>query len=242
MARTAAGATLTAEHRLGQVRIQAAAVQDFTRLWPLWQGDGRSFGRLVAASVPLVRVHRGISASFAGAYFTAFRSAERVGRNAAPRLAHPVDEERLRGTLFLTGHDMTRRALEAGRSPQAAMQDALVRTTGTLSRFVLDGGRETAILSAASDREAQGFSRVTSGDPCAFCAMIASRGPVFSEDAADFQSHDHCACMAEPVYEGSEWPGRAREFRDLYNQAQREGSASGTANDALNNFRQLLAG
>lgn len=240
MARTPAGATLTNEHRQGQLRIRATAISDFTRLWPLWQGDGRSFSNLVTASVPLVRVHRNLSASLAGAYFTAFRSAERAGRNASPRLADPIDEDRVRGTMFVVGHEMTRKALAAGKAPQAAMADALTRTTGTLTRFVLDGGRETTVLSTAADREAQGFTRVTSGDPCAFCAMLASRGPVFSEDAAAFEAHDHCSCTAEPAYEGSELPGRASEFRDLWNQAQREGDASGTSNDSLNNFRRLL--
>lgn len=247
MARTAAGRTLTVEHRQGQLRIQAGAIQDFRRLWPLWRGDGRSFANLVDAAVPLVRVHRGLSASFAAAYFSAFRSAERVRRSASPRLANPVDEERLRGTMFLTGHEMAAKALAAGKSPQAAMQDALVRTTGTMTRFVLDGGRDTTVLSVAGDPEAQGWARVTSGDPCAFCAMIASRGPVFSEDTSDFEAHDHCSCQGEPAYDGSEWPGRGQEFRELYNRAQREARESGdgasdTANDALNNFRRLIAG
>lgn len=246
MARTAAGRAFTEEHRRGQLRIRARAAQDFARLWPLWQGDRSSFNDLATAAVPLVRVHRGLSASLAGAYFETFRGAERVRGGATPRLADPVDEGALRGTLFAVGEEGARKAIAAGHSPQAAMQNALVRTTGTVTRFVLDGGRDTMVLSTASDREARGWSRVTAGDPCAFCAMLASRGPVYSEDTSDFQAHDHCVCMGEPAYDGSEWPGRGREFRDLYNRAQREaresGGSEGTANDALNNFRRLLAG
>ena len=47
--------------------------------------------------------------------------------------------------------------------------------------------------------------------------MLASRGPVFREDTADFEAHDHCACMGETSYPGSEWPGQSGEFRDLWN-------------------------
>jgi hypothetical protein len=199
---------------------------------------------LVDATVPLVALHRGLSASLGASYFTAFRNAERVKGNASPRLAEPVNEERLRGTLFVVGEKMTRKAIDAGHSPEAAMQQALVRASGSLTRFVLEGSRETTVLSAASDREARGWGRVTAGNPCAFCAMLASRGPVYSEDTSDFEAHDHCSCQGEPTYDGSDWPGRGQEFRDLYNRAQREArasgeGASGTSNDLLNNFRRL---
>lgn len=247
MARTAEGAALTVAHRRAQVSIQAQALRDYMLIWPLWRGDEASFQQLLTAAVPLVHAHRQTSSALAGAYFEGFRMAERAGGSFTPRLAGPVDEDRLKGSLYVTGAEMTRKAVEAGHSPQAARQQALIRTSGGITRFVLDAGRETTVLSTGLDREANGWARATSGDPCAFCAMLASRGPVYAgEDSAEFQAHDHCSCGAEPSYEGSEWPGRGREFRELYNRAQREARESGggstdTANDALNNFRRLIA-
>lgn len=245
MARSSAGATLTAQHRAAQLRVRAVALRDYTRLWPVWTGDDESFGRLADASLTLVRAYAGLSSSIASAYFTAFRTTEGVAGSAAPKLAAAPSEGLVVGTLHVTGRDAVRDAIRAGMSPQAARQNALVRTSGSVSRFVLNGGRDTIVQSAAADRRALGWARVTSGDPCAFCALIASNGPVYKQDTVDFEAHDHCSCVGEPFYPGSDWPGRGREFKDLYNQAQREARAAGdlkrgTSNDALNAFRRSL--
>lgn len=245
MPRTGAGATLTDQHRRGQLQIRARALRDFTRLWPMWRGDDESFRSLANATLPLVRVYHQLSSSLAAGYYEAFRLAEGVGGAPTPRVADALDEGEVVGTLIVTGERMTQTAIASGLPPEPAMREALVRTSGTVTRLSLKGGRDTLTQSVQTDPQARGWGRVTSGDPCAFCAMLASRGPSYSEQGVDFEAHDHCGCMAEPFYEGAEWPGRGREFKDLYNQAQREArasgeGASGTANDALNNFRRLL--
>lgn len=246
MARTAEGRRITEQHRQAQLVIRAQALRYFTRLWPLWQGDERSFRELSRAAVPVVMAHHGLSRTVAANYLEAFRRSERVSGGSTPRLAEPLGEAEIAGTLYVTGAKMTREAVAAGASPQAAMQNALVRTSGSVARLALQGGRDTTVLTTAADSAAGGYARVTSGDPCPFCALIASRGPVFSEDTADFQAHDHCACMGEPSYPGSEWPGRAREFRDIYNRALADAREAGdlsrgTSNDALNAFRRALS-
>lgn len=245
MARTREGAQLTSAHRQGQLRIRAQALRDFTRLWPIWTGDDTSFNTMLDATVPVIRGYHTLSSALAGSYFTAFRDTEDITGTATAITATVLSEEIVRGTLFVTGADMTRKALAAGQTPTVAMRTALVRASGTATRFALDGGRETLIRSTAEDKQAQGWARVTDGRPCAFCALLASRGPVYSADTADFHAHDHCGCGVEPHYRDSEWPGRGREFRDLYNQAVREARQSGdlkrgTSNDALNAFRRLL--
>jgi len=59
-------------------------------------------------------------------------------------------------------------------------------------------------------------ARVASANSCAFCAMLASRGPVYKEETVDFEAHDHCTCGSEPVYEGAEWPPNSKEYQDLW--------------------------
>ena len=236
MARTTAGATLTREHHRSQGQIRALALRNYLRLWPLWRGDERSFAQLVDATIPLVVTHHRLASSLSVAYYEAFRRAERAAGAATPRPAPPLDEDRVVASLHVTGRVMTAKALLAGQNPKQAMTAALTRTSGALTRHVLAGGRDALVLSTGEDRQAHGWARVTSRTPCAFCAMLASRGAAYrGEDTAEFEAHDHCACTAEPAYPGAVWPGRAREFRQLWN------AHAAASENPLNAFRLALA-
>lgn len=247
MARSEAGEDLTAQHRQAQATVAALALRDFMALWPLWEGDNESFGRLAAATLVLIRAHHRVSTQLAAAYFQSFRRAEGVGGFASPRLADPVNAERVTASLNFTARETTRRALLAGKPPQTARATALVRTSSAVTRHVLQGGRDTVVLSTGEDSQAEAWARVTRGTPCAFCVMLASRGAVYlGHDTAEFEAHDACTCVAEPHYEGSALPPDSVRWRDLYNQAQRDARASGdlargTSNDALNALRRALA-
>lgn len=245
MARTDAGRTLTEQHRQGQLHIQAAALRDYVQLWPTWQGDEKSFLRLIASAIVLVRTYRGLSSSYAGSYFQSFRMAEGAPGEAITQLAPAIDENAVKAGMYATGQTAVRDALKAGKSPQEARNVALTRSSGSVGRHVLDAGRETLLRSVGADKSALGWARVTDGDPCPFCALLAGRGPVYKEEGtADFQAHDHCGCSCAPVYSRSApWPGRAREYHDLYNEAVHEAREAdeldrGTQNDLLNAFRR----
>jgi hypothetical protein len=245
MATSSAGAALTAQHRQAQLQVRAMALRDFTRLWPLWvPEEASSFERLVVAALPLVRTHHQLSSSIATAYYQAFRRAEGASGDATPRSADPVSEDRVTTSLYVTGRVATGKAIAAGAGPEAAKQAALTRTSGAIGRHVLTGGREALIRSTSVDRQARGWARVTDGKPCAFCAMLAGRGAVYSDDSADFRSHDHCGCSVQPMYDGAELPGQ--RFREHYLRATREAREAGelergTSNDLLNAFRRSLA-
>jgi hypothetical protein len=194
MARSDAGALLTAQHRRAQVALRAAALRDWLAVWPIWDGSDAAFARLVAATIPLVRAHHRLSATVAAAYYQSFRGVERAAGPPTVRLAD-LDTNAVAGTLYVTGRDMTRRALAGGQSPQAAMQTALVRTSGTVGRLVLAGGRDTLVRSVDADPRAAGHQRVLSPGACDFCQSLAG-----DTIAGDFSAHDHCGCTAEPVF------------------------------------------
>jgi hypothetical protein len=245
MARTEAGRQLTEQHRLGQLRIRAQALQSYTQLWPIWEGDEDSFLKLVTATVVLVHTFRTFSSTYAGSYFESFRMAEGVPAQAVALAAPQIEDAAITTSMYVTGENTLREALRAGRTPQDARSAALTGTSGSVGRHVLNGGRETLLRSVAADEAAIGWTRVTDGDPCAFCALLAGRGPVYKEEGtADFQAHDQDGCTAEPVYSrDAEWPGRAREFHDLYNEAIHEANEAdeldrGTKNDLFNAFRR----
>lgn len=143
-------------------------------------------------------------------------------------------------SLLVTGPNELKRQSRLGRTERQARDNGLVTASGSASRHVLAGGRQANLTLVQSDKDALGWARVTDGDPCAFCSMLSSRGPVYKSAAtAGFKAHDHCACSAEAVYSRrAAWPGRAREFRDLWD-AEIAGKYSGK--DALNAWRRLLA-
>ena len=78
-------------------------------------------------------------------------------------------------------------------------QDSL---RGAATRMVMMGGRDTVTQSAQQDPMAKGWERVIEPGACSFCAMLASRGAVYKSATADFRAHDHCHCVARPVFAG----------------------------------------
>lgn len=141
-----------------------------------------------------------------------------------------------RVSLEVTGPVGQKSKAKRGKPLRAARDESFVEASGAASRHVLTGGRQSLLTLLDGDPQALGWARVTDGDPCAFCALLASRGPVYkSRESASFQPHDACACQPEPVYSrDSLWPGRGPEFRRLYREATRGYSGQ----DAINAFRR----
>lgn len=89
-------------------------------------------------------------------------------------------------------------------------------TLAVAERHGAAAGRDAIVDAARHDRRALGYARTTTGlENCAFCLMLVSRGPVYKdEDTALLRDgtgepyHDHCDCIAVPVYDRGDWPGR----------------------------------
>jgi hypothetical protein len=140
----------------------------------------------------------------------------------------PLDQSAEIG-LQVTGPVSQKSKTKRGMTPAQAKDVSLVEAAGSATRSVLTGGRRTSLQLVENDKKAIGWIRVTDGDPCAFCAMLASRGPFYKDrrsfDESDarfegpghFKAHDNCACILEPVYyKTARWPGRASEFNKLW--------------------------
>lgn len=78
---------------------------------------------------------------------------------------------------------------------------------GGTQRRIANFARKTVMDSSFFDPSAQGWQRVSQGGcSTGFCDMLAGRGTVYSEASADFASHDHCQCYAEPAFVGAPRP------------------------------------
>lgn len=217
--------------RVAQLAVRAQLLRDVARLWPLLDAkrlDATFPGWLSAMSM-LVRSYRGQSSQVASRAYRASR--EIATQSPAPRslikLAPDPSPEWLARAFGYSGPGMLQR-------DTVRPNTALSTTMGTASRIVLDGGRETTIETVKADPVAIGFYRVTDGAPCAFCALLASRGVVpkstlyRSEDSFDASNarftgpgmakvHNDCGCsMAASFSRDQELPAINRKAAEVY--------------------------
>lgn len=137
-----------------------------------------------------------------------------------PDLTFEREDRAVKVSLEVTGPVGQKSKIGRGKTERVARDESFEAAAGSASRHVLTGGRKSLLTVLDHDPVAVGWARVTDGDPCAFCAMLASRGVVYGSAAqAGFSAHDHCACTAEPAYSRSApLPGRGQEFKDLWNE------------------------
>lgn len=128
---------------------------------------------------------------------------------------------------------------EAPSDPRVIIRIA-DNTGAAVARHANQAGRNAVIMTAQQGGHRIGWARVIeSGNPCAFCGMLASRGPIYkSERAAAFEAHDRCQCRATLVYAGQPWDGQEQwqRWQSMWNTATKGYSGR----DALNAFRRSL--
>lgn len=193
---------LTLAHKDRQLAVRAATIRELAVLWPAldWARLDRTFPALLTSVGALVNRNRAVSASLAAEYLRAFRLTQGVSGFLEVKLAPAIEPSRLRTSLLVTSVIAAKASARGGATAQVAMHNALIQTSGSVSRMVLDAGRDTITATVRDDTRAKGWQRVIGGKGCDFCRMLADRGAVYGEDTAGFESHDHCACQAEPVY------------------------------------------
>jgi hypothetical protein len=252
VASTVDGATLTRAHRAAQARIYLATAQAVVAAWPGL--DPRNLAPTVDRWLPvvlaLVEQGRYQSAQLAANYLREYALAETGVALTAPLApATAATERAVTTSLRVTGPITIATLTAAGASPEDASRQALSKVLGAASRHVLAGGRQTigdavdASLRQGERGRIVGFARVTDGDPCAFCRMLASRGPVYStyvSAGGRTDWHDKCSCGVEPVMRGTrgayEWPGRGRDYASEWAEA----TAGLSGQDAINAYRRYV--
>ncbi|WP_018348218.1 hypothetical protein [Longispora albida] len=232
-------------HRRAQLGVRARFAAGFLDTWrvldPFRIAD--TAPRWLRAAVPLVQTHRAESARLSARYFGEYRRLSVPPNSGSAPVPAPVpaDPEAVRTSLLVTGPATIRRLSRDGRPVAEAARAASVRALGAASRHVLDGGRDLVHNAVKRDRLALGWARVSDGSPCAFCAMLLSRGPVYKteyaakygDDGEDY--HDGCACQPVAVYSRSDpWPGNGRLYEQIW-----KDHAHGDR-DPLNAFRRAL--
>jgi hypothetical protein len=256
MADTIPGQLLTERLRRQQIALRAQFLRELHKVWPLLDpvrldATAASWLSLV---LDLVIGFRTQSATLSLVYYDKFRSAE-TGLPAfhADHLADLIrpNLDAIRTSLIVTGPVKIKHDTALGRDLKDIGRQALVSVSGAASRHVLNGGRDAIDTAVASDTRSVGFVRTLGPKPCYFCAMLASRGPVYlteetalrttvrSERGPGQKYHDNCMCGAEPMFRRlakQDWPDETRELNQMWKDAKK--GHSGKA--VVNAFRQAF--
>ncbi|WP_288858150.1 ADP-ribosyltransferase [uncultured Corynebacterium sp.] len=153
-----------------------------------------------------------------------------VSRPVMPDASNRRDQQIVNRIADELGRRVSRHVVSAGRQ---AVADA---THNGSARFK-DTGRPARV----------GYARVLSGrESCAFCAMLASRGPVYSDDTVvrrrdGRRYHDGCDCVPVLVVEGQPWEGQ-QQAEALYEQWAKHTTRNGhTVRDQFGQWSKAVA-
>ena len=250
---------LAENYRRASLTLRSAFMRDMLALWPLLRSDDLSGSSpdWLRLAIVLVQRYRDLSGTLGSQYVTRARLLD-LGKGHGPALvpSHMPDEQIIR-TLLHTGPGVLSRSRDLlGLDERRARDNALTQTLQASSRLVLDGGRDVVDRTVRADDAALGWMRVTDGDPCSFCAMLASRGAVYKDrasagavdarkvygdDAKGFTStwHNGCGCQVVPVFSRNAlMPDAAKRAADLWERAT-DGLST---DDAARAFRRAVEG
>lgn len=118
--------------------------------------------------------------------------------------------------------------------PDLALAES--RLTGGMQRLVADADRATVAANAKRDPERVRWYRATSAKACAFCAMLATRSATYRSSESALRSHNHCRCLAVPVFPGekADTPAYYADFAQEYESARDAVTAAGKSMTARN--------
>lgn len=245
----AAGGTtaqaIAEEQRRQQAEISTQAIAAFVAAWALLdaaRAAGTGLSRWFDMVDDLAELYSEAAWINAMAGYTNLRRLHFPGEPVPlPRRDRP-DIDALNGSMrSLVVGPLFRRA--AGSSRAVAQRDG----AGAFTRHILAPAR--AAVQRSGDRRILGWIRVTDGNPCTWCAMLASRAVLADDGSRSLYSsrevalftdsgeryHDHCMCTAVPIFSRyDQVPPQAAGYRRVWNDA-----AAGQP-DPVNAFRRAL--
>lgn len=140
------------------------------------------------------------------------------GRSVTPEPAVWVPE-RVIASARVTGPVEFKRHLTQTGDVAAAKRTMVDTLSAAAQRHALAGERDMVMGTVAASGVIVGWRRVLDADPCAFCAMLASRGAVYSKTSVTFQAHDGDECTAEPLYEHEDEPRQVLDLQERWRRA-----------------------
>lgn len=159
------------------------------------------------------------------------------GVRLSPVVVAPVAAQ-IAESLRVTGPVAFKVNIARTGSETAAVRAMATQLQGAASRLVLEGDRQTTMRTFQERDGMAGWRRIAGGGKtCAFCRMLIGRGAVYRKDTARFESHGHCSCSAEPLYQREPEPPEVRRLQQQW----REATAGTSGKAAIAAWRQFVA-
>ncbi|CCQ44320.1 hypothetical protein ARTSIC4J27_244 [Pseudarthrobacter siccitolerans] len=160
-----------------------------------------SFPTYLRSALALVSAGRGLALKTATDYYGEAKAGSGFDATIPAIEVPKIDIFRSTQALLMTGPVAIRKQLSTGVGLQEALNAAKKQTLAVGKRLTLEAPRQGLIQLVNKDKDALGWSRVSDGQPCYFCAMLLSRGPAYkSEKTARFKAHNGCGCSVRPFF------------------------------------------
>lgn len=249
MASSTAAATLSRAEQQAETKLGLLYAALAVKLWQSYVKaddiDGAGYERFIELLIPNILKARAQAAGNGRKYYQTFRILETGDRTVytPPTELITLDRHvvetsaRVTGPVAFKSRVAAIQKLDLDPAVSKALTDKAFKQSadgvaGAMMRHVIDGARQQVQEDVQTDQVALGYMRVMkSTNPCYYCAMLASRGPVYKQgsfDASDARFtgdgtekvHDHCACGMEPVFNrDSEWTPGARDAAEIWGSA-----------------------
>lgn len=208
-------------HYAAQGNLLSLMLADFGKLWGYLESNLSQLRKVMppflAAATGTATQWGKVAGVLAADYYAAERAAVAVPGTFTAVPAAPAAPAQVQKSLQWA----TRSLWDTGPTadPVANAAAARILADGAMGYLTLQPARDTITQAVADDPQATGWARFALPGACGFCAMLASRGPVYKTEAqAGFTAHDHERCFPVPLYEGTgyEEPGYIGRWKQLW--------------------------
>lgn len=227
MALTAAGAALTAGYQRHISAMAAAtglAVAD--AMDDIDPGDiGGAHQYAVKKAADAIQAGTQQGRALTARYLARYARAEDINLSSLPAV-RPIARQDAVRTAFYSGPVRAKTLIRRGISGEQAVAEMRDWAAQWGRTRVESASRDYVIQSARHTRLK--CRRVIAGKTCAFCSMLAARGPVYTRDTVTFRAHRCCDCTWEICKETpDEWLKQSATSRELrINAAYQEAAAN----------------
>ncbi|WP_051264715.1 VG15 protein [Nakamurella lactea] len=177
--------------------VSSASLAEFLAVWRVLDlgNAAAATGAIREAIAALIEQYGPMSAELGAQWFDDLRVQAGQSVRYEARLSKVVITDALQSRIGWSAYPLF---LE-----QPNAQQALSRFTATLQQEVTEPAKETVEVNVERDPARPRWARHASANACAWCALLATRGPVYrSETSAGGgkKYHPHCHCVPVAVW------------------------------------------